>query len=74
MGYVPNGKLSIFNFQFVYHHTATGLSHQGTGEKRGRKIAGAIFRNGRCDSAKWDMRFGEMGGAIFMSCELGVRS
>jgi hypothetical protein len=31
----------------------------------GPKIACAIFRNGRCDFAKRDMRFFIMAGAIF---------
>jgi hypothetical protein len=39
----------------------------------GPKIACAIFRNGRCDFAKRDMRFFIMAGAIF-DYELGIRS
>ena len=39
----------------------------------GRKIAYAISKNGICDSAKRDMRFFIMGGAIF-NYELGIRS
>ena len=72
--YIYSGGLSDFirdiysdiYSDIAYHHTATGLSHQGTGEKWSRKIAGAIFQKGRCDFAKWDMRFFGMAGAIFM--------
>jgi hypothetical protein len=38
----------------------------------GPKIACAIFRNGRCDFAKRDMRFFIMAGAIFDKRQLRV--